>query len=118
MDAVTSSIDALCTNFLFRPRLPKPAGIEVRHVGQSCEGIEICAKNRLLQYARTPEAIDRVRRILALLRRRGFDVCICAVDAGIGQHGVSLFCLRAVAARKAIFKIVQSGCLDVLSPCD
>jgi hypothetical protein len=94
-------------HYVFRPRLGKPAGIEVRYVGESCEGVEIASKNRICAYVRNPLDVDRLHRLLAILRQRHIDSTICAVDCGVGRHGIALFSLTPVKARRAVLKIAQ-----------
>ena len=60
--------------FSFRPRLGALPGVDVRYLGESCEGCEVCSKNRVTEYVRKPEEIDRMKRVLALLRSKHIDL--------------------------------------------
>jgi hypothetical protein len=93
--------------FSFRPRLGALPGVDVRYLGESCEGCEVCSKNRVTEYVRKPEEIDRLRRILALLRSRGIGCCLTAVDSGLGMRGCAIFSLTAEKVRKVVLKLTQ-----------
>ena len=73
---------------------------------------EVCSKNRVTEYVRKPEEIDRMKRMLAVLRSRHIDSTICAVDAGIGPLGGAIFSLTAVKARKVLMQKSFQKALD------
>ena len=98
--------------YSFRPRLGALPGVDVRYLGESCEGCEVCSKNRVTNYVRTPEEIDRMKRMLAVLRSKHIDSTICAVDAGIGPLGVAIFSMVAPKARKVLLQEWFEKALD------
>ncbi len=99
-------------HYIFRSRLPKLAGVTTVYYGESSEGCECVGKNRVTPYTRSPAGIDKLHRLLGILRSRHIDSTLAAIDCGIGKLGCAIFSLDAVRARKMVLRILQSGILD------
>jgi hypothetical protein len=90
-----------------RPKVGQLAGIPTCYLGDSDLGIEIAAKYRVTDYYRDTAGIDRLRRLMALLRTKKINCTLVALNAGLGSPGCAIFALNAPKVRKLVLKFTQ-----------